>query len=94
MQLGDASEWMTSRPSTAAPILAVLAVVLGMPVLYMLSTGPAFWLWWNGWLTREYYDAYARPAFAVVERSGGIQGRLAYNKYVSWWSFDERAMPN
>jgi hypothetical protein len=30
---------MTSRPSTAAPILAAVAVVL--PVLYVLSIGPA-----------------------------------------------------
>ena len=63
---------MTSRPSTAAPILAVLAVMLVMLTLYFLSVGPGIWLVANGFLEWETFDAIYWPIAEAADRTNTI----------------------
>jgi len=57
---------MTSRPSTAATILAVLAVVLVTLGAYLLSIGPVFWLAVHGHISADAYGVYVTPASLLI----------------------------
>jgi hypothetical protein len=57
---------MTSPRFTAAPHLAAIAIVLGIPCLYFLSVGPAFWLVYHGFISHDIYSVYVAPASMVT----------------------------
>jgi hypothetical protein len=59
---------MTSRPSTAAPILAVLAIVV-MPFAYIAGIGPVLWFAESGYISPEVSQAYCAPAAFVAVRN-------------------------
>lgn len=75
---------MTSRPSTVAPILVVLAivVVIALPMLYVLSVGPLAWLYWHDYIGGETFITFAAPAIRAAEYAG-VSGWL--NWYVTLW---------
>jgi hypothetical protein len=66
-------------------MIVVVTLVL-LPVLYLLSPGPAYWLYSTGWIRHETYNRVFGPAFDLAERSGGDSGREAFLDYVRLWS--------
>lgn len=71
----------TSRPSTAAPILAVLAIVLvTLPILYVLSIGPATWLFLRGYLD----DATLETIYTPLWRANDAMGT---HEWLGWYLF-------
>lgn len=75
---------MTSRPSTAAPILAMLAIALvTLPVLYVLSMGPIAWLYWHGYVSEELIDPYGYPVQLGLDNSEWFYD--AYHAYLKHW---------
>ena len=59
---------MTSRPSTAAPILAVLAVgFLLLPAIYVLGLGPTAWLVQNGYISDDSARTLYWPLQALAD---------------------------
>jgi hypothetical protein len=70
---------MTSRPSTAAPILAVLAIVLAMLGAYVLSIGPVYG---SGRLSESLFCAVYWP---VIQGARVTGLSIALAKYALWW---------
>jgi hypothetical protein len=62
-------------------ILIVVSLVL-LPVGYVLSTGPAFWLLEEGWLGSGTFDSMYSPVFALAESD---RANNALWSYVEWW---------
>jgi hypothetical protein len=73
--------WWRKKRWAAALLLWLILI----PVLYVLSMGPAVYLFCNGWIGKEAYEAYATPTFHVVRRVPDDVG-LAFGRYIGWWA--------
>ena len=70
------------RPTNkSAPV--ILAVVLLLPVVYLLSTGPAFWLEVRGYAADEHVSTIYRPVLWIIDRSETCDAALDW--YLSLW---------
>jgi hypothetical protein len=49
-------------------VIAGMVLIL-LPVLYILSTGPVLWLWSNSYLSNEAIKTAYTPLFSVIARS-------------------------
>ena len=70
-----------NRPCGCGPLAASLLLVL--PVLYVLSDGPAWWLWSRGYLPEELLLTLYAPLNWLADRSDAIS--LALDWYESLW---------
>ena len=69
------------RASAAAPILAVFAIVLALlPMLYVLSVGPAAWLISEDYISNDSAEVFYAPIIAVVESNSWLQG--TFERYI------------
>jgi len=50
-----------------SPVWAIVVVVLLLPLLYVLSTAPAYWLFQHGYISHETYSLFYRP-IALMSR--------------------------
>jgi hypothetical protein len=76
---------MEDSRRSSAPIVvsATLLFTLALPVLYILSVGPASWLVEHGYLDRESAIAFYSPIRYAVQHSSTVQA--AMNWYLSWF---------
>ena len=63
--------------------LALLATVL-LPVLYVLSFGPMYWLFQHGYLDGPVFGLIYFPMIELAERHDHV-GRIV-EAYAFWWS--------
>ena len=76
------------------PMTAILAVgvLLLLPVLYVLSSGPAYWLYVRGTLSIEAYERFSMPLTTFCTDYDTVSGIL--DSYGEWWvSFGDWLMP-
>ena len=71
-----------SRGGCAVLFLVVLLFVL--PVLYVASVGPAFWLEWRGKIDSETNCIIYWPLTWLCERSSFFTSAL--KAYLQWWA--------
>jgi hypothetical protein len=64
--------------------MACLAIVVAAIALYVLSTGPAFWLVQREWLSYQAHTTYSQPAFWLADHCGSAS-QQAYRSYLDWW---------
>lgn len=72
------------RSSSGASVVAVvllIALVL-LPFGYVLSTGPAVWMYERGWLAEPAFIVYW-PLEALCRYSAGCASMLEW--YLDWW---------
>jgi hypothetical protein len=77
-----------SRPTTkasASPLIAAAAILLliGVPLLYLLSTGPAVWLVEHGYIDRNALEHIYAPIGFCMEQSKWFQAAMAW--YLSFF---------
>jgi hypothetical protein len=78
------------KPRSFAPIIAALLLLLFfLPVLYVLSVGPAVWLVNNGSLDEDTAKAFYWPLRIAIEACSPFRDALAW--YISL--FDDRQIP-
>jgi hypothetical protein len=61
----------------------VLVILIALPILYVLSAGPAMWLGRNGYLggpSSPAREAFYWPLIRLSERSPALE------KWISWWT--------
>ena len=73
-----------NRGSSAGPILIVGVLLILIPVLYILSCGPAVALMTRGYMSREVFDVAYFPLRFAVQDSSWI-GRLL-ESYAGLWA--------
>ncbi|MGE0609072.1 MAG: hypothetical protein AB7O62_18405 [Pirellulales bacterium] len=61
----------------------VLLVSVGLPILYVLSLGPAVWLSTHGYINDDILDWFYAPLDALYHRNRLAKGVLDF--YVSFW---------
>ena len=67
------------RGSAAPPILAVFAIVLAvLPILYVLSVGPAAWLISEDYISNDSAELFYAPIIAVAESNSWLQGTFEH----------------
>jgi hypothetical protein len=72
------------RPSTAAPILAAIAIVaLLLPMFYVLGVGPTAWLVIHGYISNDSAMAFYWPLQSLADSSPWVDSIL--QGYVSLW---------
>jgi hypothetical protein len=67
--------------------VAVIAFVVLMPILYVLSSGPAVWLYSKGLMGDGPFVVY-KPLEMVGERSPTFMAALCW--YLNWWDGTDR----
>jgi len=67
-----------------AALAVVLCVVIGLPVLYVLSNGPAVWLVQHSYLSTESYTAIYSPIDWAC--SGSVTANAILQWYLELWS--------
>lgn len=65
-------------------VMAGLAIVVAVLLLYVLSTGPAFWLVQREWLSYQAHTTYSQPAFWLADHCGSAS-QQAYRSYLDLW---------
>jgi hypothetical protein len=73
-----------SRKSGGAVVVVVAIVVIALPVLYVLSIGPAGWLVDHGYVTREHAQIVYYPLILAAMNSTWINSAL--QAYMSWFA--------
>jgi hypothetical protein len=81
---------LKSRPSLPMIVLLVVGGVPLILVLYLLSVGPACWLWAHDWISFDAYAVYRKPASwmtlpADFDIHNPPKAALLYWDYVNWW---------
>jgi hypothetical protein len=67
----------------ATAFSASLIIVLLLPVIYVLSFGPASRLNWYGWLSNETWHAVYSPLFSAMDRYQWAYDALEW--YMDLW---------
>jgi hypothetical protein len=77
---------MSKHPQTSwlYRAAAILTAIVVLVVLYVLSTGPAFWLVQREWLSYQAHTAYSQPAFWLADHCGR-ESSEAYRRYLDFW---------
>ncbi len=68
----------TSGGSSGAAVVVVVVVLLLLPVLYVLSIGPANWLILSGYISDEAAQAVYSPLIALHNSNETIGGVLEW----------------
>ena len=61
----------------------LIVAVLLLPPAYVLSSGPAAWLYAHGYITDPTFQAYLTPLRYLGRRYRSIA--FAMESYMSWW---------
>lgn len=72
-----------SRGSTAPVVIGVVVLLFLLPVLYVLSIGPAFWLAKHEFLSEGAYWNYCAPLLPLVTKYAFLND--AMNQYLLLW---------
>jgi hypothetical protein len=67
-------------------MLWALVIVLAIPSLYLLSIGPAYWLYSRDWITLDTYREYSLPAWKAVRRLDNQVALDAYYEFVAFFA--------
>lgn len=73
---------MDERRRSAAPVVAAVLIALAVPILYVLSVGPASWLIEHQYLSRDQAVIFYYPVIYVVENNDSIKRVMVW--YVEW----------
>ena len=77
-----------NRPSITSPILVMGALLILVPLLYILSCGPAVILINRGYLSEEGFRIVYYPLDLAARSSRGIRDSLEW--YTRLWALRER----
>ena len=72
---------------TAVMVLVLVAVLIVLPMLYMLSVGPAVWMATSGRMNPKTLNAIYSPVEWTAKRIPGGGDALLW--YVRWWQSSE-----
>ena len=65
-------------------MLWAVVIVLAIPLTYLLSIGPAYWLYSRDWMTIHTYREYSLPAWQAVRR---LDNQIAHDTYFEYVAF-------
>lgn len=69
-----------SKGGATVPLVFVaVSLVILLPVLYVLSTGPAAWLESKGYVSRTSIEGFYSPVWSLCHRSP------AFLHFIVWW---------
>jgi hypothetical protein len=71
-----------TRRSGAWAVVLVCGLIVGLPVGYVLSIGPAYWLAWHRYLPWPYSHLYAPVAWTCENWPAADD---AIRRYLDWW---------
>jgi hypothetical protein len=78
---------MDKPKSNARPILAIgLLILIGLPILYLLSTGPVIWLMTHGYLPHDFW--YIVPFVWLAQL--GTTAKAAVVWWIRFWINEPR----
>jgi hypothetical protein len=63
--------------------LISIAILLAIPSVYFLSTGPAVYLWCRGIVPDEAWDTVYAPVFVLCKKSKTFNYYIS--AYMDWW---------
>ena len=71
------------RPNRSKSVAIILVVVFLLPVIYMLSVGPATWLYHHGHLGGDRVHAIYGPLILIRDWSPTCDAAMEW--YLGWW---------
>lgn len=67
------------RGGSGAMVFAVIFMVILLPVLYVLSCGPAAWLESKGYVSHRAVEGFYSPVWSLCHKS------TTFLHFVVWW---------